>query len=77
MPDPGTNSEWTNLMPPNAPYSRDPITGKLRPPPMLEDYEIELQPRGGGGGFFGGGGGGGGAPLDPNEVVKTLQRGDK
>jgi hypothetical protein len=45
LPD-GDGLTWENLMPPNAPatVSGD---GSVRPPPMLEDYEVDLEGKGG------------------------------
>ena len=59
----------------NAPATRTFDGRRVAPPPMLEDFEIELQPKSGGGIF------GGGTPpdatADPWATVRSLQRGDK
>lgn len=47
---------------------------RIGPPQILEDWEVELQPKGGGGGWFGGGSG---APEDDASLLRSLQRGDK
>ena len=71
-PDPNNAAD---LMPPNAPATRTFDGRRVAPPPMLEDFEIELQPKSGGGIF------GGGTPpdatADPWATVRSLQRGDK
>lgn len=36
---------WENMMPPNAPATVPRDGGRIRPPPMLEDYEVDLEPR--------------------------------
>lgn len=72
LPDPNAPS-WENLMPPNAPAQVPRGGGPVRPPPFLEDLEIELEPKGGG--LFGGQRG----PefIDPVETIKTLKRGSE
>lgn len=37
---------WENLMPPNAPASVPRGGGAVKPPPMLEDFELDLKPQG-------------------------------
>lgn len=46
---------------------------RIGPPQILEDWEIELQPKSGGGWF----GGGSGPEGDDVSVLRSLQRGDK
>ena len=69
LPDPNAPS-WENLMPPNAPAEVPRGGGRVRPPPFLEDLEIELEPKGGG--LFGGQRGT--DVIDPVETLKTLRR---
>ncbi|KAL4443608.1 hypothetical protein ABPG75_011345 [Micractinium tetrahymenae] len=46
---------------------------RIGPPQILEDWEVELQPKGGGGLF----GGGSGPQEDDLSVLRSLQQGDK
>jgi hypothetical protein len=72
LPEPGAVG-WENLMPPNAPASVPRGGGRVAPPPILEEREVELEPTGGGGGgLFGGRG----RPevLDDAQVIKSLRR---
>lgn len=70
---PADPSDEFDRMPPNAPYSKTRRGQLWEPPAMLEDWEVDLQPKGGG--FFGG------KALDPATdpagTVNSLQRGDK
>lgn len=64
----GKELSLEDLMPPNAPATIDKEKGRIRPPPFLEDREIELEPNGG---LFGG-------PknvdsLDSVELFKSLR----
>lgn len=70
LPDPN-NPSWSDLMPPNAPATVPKDGGRVRPPPMLEDLEVELEPIGGGGLF-----GGRSAPPDgmDGEILRSLRR---
>lgn len=58
---------WEDLMPPNAPASLNRDGTKVEPPPILEDWELDLEPRRK---LFGGG-----KPItDPAEALKGLRR---
>jgi hypothetical protein len=63
---------WEDLMPPNAPASAPRGGGRVAPPPMLEEMEVEVESAGGGGWF------GGRAPppgeLDGAAVIQSLRR---
>lgn len=60
-------------MPPNAPAEVNRDGTRVEPPPMLEDWELDLQRQGGGGGLFGGGKGAD-APAQLDEL-RGLKRG--
>lgn len=69
----GNQLTWENLMPPNAPAGITPGDDRLTPPPMLEELEIELEPKGGGG-LFGLGGSRTPAEIGNIDLFKTLRR---
>ena len=77
VPDANSPPSWENLMPPNAPAGVPQGGGRLRPPPLLEDLEIELESKGGGGGGLFGGGQKAPEGFDAAETLKSLRIGDK
>lgn len=68
---------WQELMPPDAPAEVPGDGGRVRPPPMLEDYEVDLSPKNNGGLFGGSGDRVPPGELDDLELMKTLRPGDK